>query len=211
MAHTGLTPDYDLARRALVYRRFLPADPDRFPPRRRHGSRNDPTLAITLHRPRVTVEVEHHYSSGHAWLVDPDRQPVLAGVEPAEPALGVLLGAREVAGIRALLEDPERWAAPVLAGLFEPRRGAEPDRASPDEADCWELGRSQRGDGKLPYLTLRLTCRGREIVLDHSFSGYPRLRRLEPVHVPAGDTDIVRCFGEPVLAAARWLESRRLG
>jgi hypothetical protein len=51
---------------------------------------------------------------------------------------------------------------------------------------------------------------GLEIVLDHSFSGWPQERHLEAVCVPASDDDIVARFGAEALSAVQWLQARGL-
>ena len=205
MAWNSYSPDYDLERRALVYRCALEA-PRPLPARSRHGSQSQPSLRITAHPAQLTVEVEHHYTSGHAWMIDDDRDLLLATADPADPALADLLPPSALQALQALLADADRWRPAVLAEQFTRYLGTSPDPVyTPEDGDTWELGRSRTLDGRLPYLTLRLTPTGREIVLDHSFSGPLRQRRLEPVHVPATDADIVACFGADVLAAAQRL------
>ena len=151
---------------------------------------------MQVSRDAVLLSVEHHYSSGHMWVVDHHTDPVEETLQD--------LGLAELADTAARLQaDAASWAPTVLLGLFVPTVGAKPDRVAPDEAEWLELGQSASPDGKLPNLTLRLGRVHDEIVLDHSFVWPERIRRLEPVAVPAGLADILAHFGEDMAAVAR--------
>ncbi|MFT5681533.1 MAG: hypothetical protein ACI8RZ_002439 [Myxococcota bacterium] len=193
--------DYDLGLGALCYRRVLPAPEDT--PRRRKGStRSDPSLRVTVLPDAVLLEIEHHYTSGHAWMIDEDRLPVDADLATVCDAQIV----SEVAEIQA-----NRFAPTDLLALFEPRAGAGPNRVAPETADFLELGRSVTGDGKVPMLTLRLGRRHDEVVLDHSFvwPGPDRrlelLERHEPPATPESLAAITTRFGADMARAAALL------
>ncbi len=79
--------DYDLGLRALCHRRVLPAPPGT-PSRIRHGVRSDPLLRLTVLPDRVLLDIEHHYTSGHAWIIDDDRDPLTGDPEAlCDPAI----------------------------------------------------------------------------------------------------------------------------
>jgi hypothetical protein len=158
----------------------------------------------------VLLDIEHHYTSGHAWIIDDDRDPLTGDPEAlCDPAI-----IARIATIQA-----ERFAPADLLALFEPRAGAGADRVPTAEADFIELGRSVTGDGRLPMLTLRLGRSHDEVVLDHSFvwPGPDRelvlLARHEPPATPAALADIAGRFGQDMARAAacfradvrRWL------
>lgn len=201
------TLDYELSSRAFVYRRAQAADPRLVPPRQRYGLQSAPFLGIVTHRAWIRVEEEHHYTSGHAWIIDDDR-PVLLQAEGVTPALRALVGEATGAALARLCADAGRWGPAVWRSLLVPMRGAAPDRVPPEEADVWELGRSITGDGRLPSLTLRLHPTHAEVVRDHGFSGPVRERHLEVLHPTADDATITALFGEEVLAVVQEVRAR---
>ena len=203
-------PRYDLEIKALCYRRTLPA-PDRYPPRRRRGVHSDVLLLVTVLPRAASLSLEHHYTSGHAWMIDDDRPAV-------DEPLGALLTPEQIDAIAALQADEALWHPDVLLGLFEPRTDTGTQRASPAEADFYELGQSATLDGKLPNLTLRLGRQHDEIVLDHGFRWPAPAREIEhrarfdPPATPAALSAISEAFGADMARAAahfRQTRSRR--
>jgi hypothetical protein len=190
------TADYDLGRKTLVWRCALPAAPERFPPLTRHGLRSEPMLHVAAHPRRVEVELEHHFTSGHAWLVEREAPPLVTVASAEAPELRALLGDEPIAALRACLADPSRWTPEALAGLFTPR--GEGDAARPR---AWDLSRSS--DGKLPYTVLRVSQEGLQILLEHPAGE----EVLDPL---ASDEVVVAAFGAEALEAARWLAARAL-
>jgi len=187
-------PRYSLSHRALTYRRCLSL-PERFPSRRRNGVRSDPCLRVEVLRARVCLSVEHHYTSGHMWVIDDDTDPV----EQTLAGLGLEAVAARVVTLQA---EAPCWLPSVLLAGFSPTQGAAPQRVAAAEADWLELGVSASLDGRRPALTLRLGRHADEIVLDHSFQHPARVRTLVPVAVPATVGDVRAHFGDDMAAAA---------
>ena len=200
-------PRYDLEIKALCYRRTFPA-PERFPPRRRNGHTSDVEVRITVLPHTTMLSLMHHYTSGHAWMIDDDYPPIH---EPVEALLSPQM-LDEVAEIQA---DPARWTPEVLLGLFETRTDKGTQRVSAAQADFYELGQSAALDGRLPNLTLRLGRAHDEIVLDHSFRGLANEReiehreRFEPPATPAALAAIEATFGADMARAAAYFRQTR--
>lgn len=152
-------------------------------------------LRVTLLRDHVCLSVEHHYTSSHMWNQDWHRDPV----QETLAALALEHVAQQGRDIQA---EQARWEPAILLQQFTPMRGDEPWSCTPAEALWLELGVSFQPEGKLPNLTLRLGREEDQIVQDYSFSGGQRVRRLEPVSVPATLDDIAAHFGADMAAAA---------
>lgn len=199
-------PIYTLELKALTYQRSLGAPPEGHGSRLRQGLRSDPELRVVVLPEELRLEVAHHYTSGHMWVIDDERDRL---EDPPED----VLPAAVLASIDALRADPSCWSPDAVLGLFRPMQGDGPEEIAPSEAAWLEWGASVTGDGKLPYLTLRLGREGCEIVQDHSFHFSESVRRLEPVARPATLDDVRAHFGEDMARAvaafgqerSRWL------
>ncbi len=200
-------PCFGLQLKALCYRRLFPA-PDHFPRRHRHGTRSDVFLRVTVLPHTAQLHLEHHYTSGHAWMSDEDRPQV-------DESLGTLLSTEQLAQVRAIQADRDAWAAEVLLGLFTPMTDTGTQPVSADQAEFFELGRSVSFDGKVPLLTLRLGRLHDEIVLDHSFVWPNKERRIErrvrlaPPGTAEALSAIQEAFGADVARAAAHFHQTR--
>ena len=74
--HDRFRPRYDLLYKAMVYVRSVEVPSHSASPQLRHGVRSDPEYLLRVYRTRAVLEVVHHYTSGHMWVVDQGREPV---------------------------------------------------------------------------------------------------------------------------------------
>ena len=204
------SPDYDLALKALCHRCRVPTGSEHAPPRTLGHVASRPMIVITVLPEETMMHIEHHYISGHAEFTDDDRPPVEGTIEE-------VLGMAAAAAAGVVQADPDRWRPEVLLGLFTPTANARVGRVPPSEADCFELGRSETLDGKVPSLTLRLGRTHNEIVRDHSFSSPDLIRRLEVLErlePPAGPEALAairEAFGDDMARAAARFQVGRDG
>jgi hypothetical protein len=202
-------PVFDLQLKAFGYRRRIPA-PGRFSPRRWNGTTSDVFLRVTVLPDAASADLEHHYTSGHAWRSDADHPPV-------EEPLESVLTAELLAQVAAIQADPEAWSSEVVLGLFTPKTDTRAEEVTAEEADFFELGGSVTFDGRFPHLTLRLGRTHDEIVLDHCFEWPVRERRLDhrerldPPGTPEALSSIEASFGADVAAAAARFHRSRAG
>ena len=195
--HDRFRPRYDLLYKAMVYVRSVEVPSHSASPQLRHGVRSDPEYLLRVYRTRAVLEVVHHYTSGHMWVVDQGREPVSGPLDEH-------ISAELLDEITDLQADDAAWGPELLLGLFTPYQGAGLYSVEPAEADWLEWGSSASFDGKLPDLTLRLGHRCTEIVLNHSFGSMDAERQLEAVVSPAGPRDIREQFGEDMARAAEF-------
>ena len=165
-------------------------------------------MCVTVLPHTASADLEHHYTSGHAWMSDSDHPAV------DEPLEAVLTPA-QLAGIPAIQADPASWTPEVVLGLFTPMTDTGTRRVPPPEADFFELGSSVSFDGRIPQLTLRLGRAHDEIVLDHSFEWPNQERRLEhrarlePPGTAEALAAIEESFGVDVAQAAAHFQRSR--
>ncbi len=202
-------PVFDLQLKALGYRRLIPA-PERFSPRRRHGTTSDVFLRVTVLSHAASADLEHHYTSGHAWRSDADHPPM-------EKPLESVLTAELFAQVAAIQADPEAWSSEVVLGLFTPKTDTGAEEVTAEEADFFELGGSVTFDGRCPHPTLRRGRTHDEIVLDHCCEWPARGRRLDhrqrldPPGTQETLSSIEASFGADVAAAAARFHRSRSG
>jgi hypothetical protein len=200
-------PQFDLALRAICYRGIFGA-PSRFASRRRHGTRSEVAVRVTVLPDDVLLHLEHHYASGHAWMIDDDRPRV-------DEPLAAVLSPEQCTEVATLQADESRWTPEVLLGLFAAMTDTGGNPVPPAEADFFELGQSVTFDGRLPMQTLRLGRTHDEIVLDHGMSWPSRERqltertRLEPPGTPAALRAIEAVFGPQMARSAALFHTTR--
>ena len=165
-------------------------------------------MRVTVLPHTASADLEHHYTSGHAWMYDSDHPSV---DEPLE----AVLTPTQLAGVAAIQADPASWTPEVVLGLFTPMTDTGTQQVPPPQADFFELGSSVSFDGRVPQLTLRLGRAHDEIVLDHSFEWPNQERRiehrarLEPPGTAEALAAIEESFGVDVAQAAAHFQRSR--
>jgi hypothetical protein len=211
---------YLFSERSLCFQRLIAAVPDIASADDRCGLYSRPALGVLALPDRVDVHLVRRYAAGDL-EVHQDAGRIAAAEVCLVGQLADLIGAAEVDRLAWLYAHPEGWGRGNRDGwlraafeLFRPMHALAPEESDPYTADFYELGQSFTGDGRPPWLTLRLGRRHDEIVLDHydfrpdCQRSIELLERLDPPATPGALAVIEEYFGPHLAELAAWFDAR---
>lgn len=213
---------YLLSERSLCFQRVVSAAPEIHPPERGRGLSSRPALGLLALPDHIDVHLVRHYAAGDLEVYQ-DAGRIAEADANQVGRLADVLGAAEVERLAGLYAHPDGWGAGerdrwyrAAFELFRPMHALAPEEADPWIADFYELGQSFSGDGRPPWLTLRLGRRHDEIVLDHCDfrpdcqRSIEVLERLDPPATPGALGVIEDYFGSHLAEMAAWFDARGL-